>query len=209
MTIQLTGKNIETSPSLQSYVEYKIGLILDKYIGPEIGGHVRVEKERGRFRTHCSIRLKTGLMLEAVGEGNDAYASADAATERLEKRVRRYKRRLKNHHDGVASDTLIPETSAPDYVLQLNTEDDETDTVREAMNGSHAPDLAPVIVAETTRTLPELSVGQAVLQLDLTDRSFLIFRNAGHGGLNVVYRRGDGNVGWVDPAVDPGRAGQG
>lgn len=192
MTIQVTGKNVGTSEALQTYATEKISAVLEKYIGPEIGGHVRVEKERGLFRTACSIRLRTGLLLEAQGDAGDAYASVDVAVEHLEKRLRRYKRRLKNHHQGSASAPPVPESQAPDYLVNL--EDDEE------IGGQSAS--APVIVAESARTLKELAVAEAVLQLDLTDEPFLLFRNAAHGGVNVVYRRRDGNIGWIDPAPE-------
>lgn len=100
MTLQVTGKNVEVGEAFQTYVAGRLTAVLEKYIGPQLSGHVRVEKERGRFITGCSVRLRTGLVLEATGEGTDAYASADVALDRLEKQVRRYKRRLKQHHPG-------------------------------------------------------------------------------------------------------------
>jgi ribosomal subunit interface protein len=196
MTIKVTGKNIEVGEAFQSYVTDKVSSVLDKYIGPEVGGHVRVEKERGRFRTNCSILLRTGLPLEAQGEAGDAYASADVALERLEKRVRRYKRRLKNHHHGATGYSAPPETSASDYVVRIDEEEDETD--------SQEFD-APVIVAESERILREMTVSEAVMHLDLTEDAFLVFRNAGHGGINIVYRRPDGNIGWIDPQSGPSK----
>ena len=204
MSIQVTGKNIETGAALQDYIESKVGEVLDKYIGPELGGHVRIEKERGVFRTSCSIRLRTGLLLEAQGEGADAYASADAAIERLDKRVRRYKRRLKNHHNGAEHGTAWPEETAPDYVVGVpdDPHDDAHHAAGAAVGGNGAADdhAAPLIVAETTRVLKELPVSAAVMQLDLTEEPFLLFRNAGTGTLNIVYRRSDGHIGWVDPS---------
>jgi ribosomal subunit interface protein len=204
MSIQVTGKNIETGVALQDYIEGKVGEVLDKYIGPEIGGHVRIEKERGLFRTSCSIRLRTGLMLEARGEAADPYASADIAIERLDKRVRRYKRRLKNHHSGADHGGAWPTESAPDYLVgvpveTIDEDHDAASSVGGAVNGvDHHP--APLIVAETTRVLHEMPVSAAVMQLDLTEEPFLMFRNAATGGLNIVYRRADGHIGWLDPA---------
>jgi ribosomal subunit interface protein len=190
MTIKVTGKNIEAGEAFQSYVTDKLSTVLDKYIGPEVGGHVRVEKERGRFRTNCSILLRTGLPLESQGEAGDAYSSADVAVERLEKRVRRYKRRLKNHHHGAAAYSPPPETSASDYIVKVDEE--ELDTDSQEMD-------APLVVAESERVLREMAVSEAVMHLDLTEDAFLVFRNAAHGGINIVYRRADGNIGWIDP----------
>lgn len=216
MAIQVTGKNIETGAALQDYISDKIDDVLSKYIGSGLGGHVRVEKERGHFRTQCSIRLRTGLLLESHGHGADAYASADVAIERLDKRVRRYKRRLKNHHNGHANgtwpDAQTPEERTADYTIALPDElgDEHSDAHVVAsdgaiFNGDPAGEEAkPLIVAETSRALRELSVSAAVMQLDLTDEAFLLFRNSGTGGLNVVYRRQDGNIGWLDPTLVPG-----
>ncbi len=189
MTIQVTGKNVDAGEAYKTYILDKISTVLEKYIGPEISGHVRLEKDKVGFRTNCSIRLRTGLQVEAHGEGNDAYGSADSAVERLEKRVRRYKRRLKNHHNGREHDVFVSEQPARDYTVRVS-EEDETETAVEH----------PMIIAEAERGIRELTVSAAVMQLDLSENQFLVFRNAAHGGLNVVYRRRDGNIGWIDPA---------
>ena len=172
---------------------------MDKYIGPELSGHVRVEKSKIGFRTDCSLRLRTGLLLEAHGEGNDAYASADAAIERLGKRVRRYKRRLKDHHHGSGTEpTPWQSTVTNEYVVQM---DDDTEAA--------AAGEAPVIIAESEGSLREMTVSEAVMQLDLTEKSFLLFRNAAHGRLSVVHRRSDGHVGWIDPQAETAKTGGG
>lgn len=194
MTIQVTGKNIDAGEAYKSYVAEKVPVVLGKYVGDAVTGHFRLEKERGLFRTACSIRLPSGLLLEAHGDGVDAYASADAAMEHLEKRVRRYKRRLKNHHNGRTANGR-DEDIAADYVVRV--EDDDS----EGADADH-----PIIVAETERRISELPVSEAVMQLDLNQSSFMVFRNASHGGLNVVYRRADGNIGWIDSkSGDSGR----
>ncbi|MEO1264825.1 MAG: ribosome-associated translation inhibitor RaiA [Pseudomonadota bacterium] len=191
MTIQVTGKHMETGEAFQSFVTDKIRNVLEKYIGPELSGHVRVEKEKVGYKTNCSIRLKTGLMLEAQGRGGDVYASADDALEHLEKRVRRYKRRLKDHHTKAAAERAAIGSFINEFTVRA---DDDAEPEADVSGDS------PVIVAENPRTVHEWSVGEAVMQLDLTDEAVLIFRNAGTGGLNVVYRRKDGHIGWIDPA---------
>ena len=193
MTIKVTGKNVDVSDAYTSFAAERVRDALDKYVGSDISGHIRLEKERGRFRTSCSIRLSSGLMLEAQGGGADAYASVDSAVEKLEKRVRRHKRRLKSHHHGGKVRQVVFESSGRDYVVELG---DEVDGAADTDN--------PVVIAETEFRLPELSVSEAVMQLDLTDGKFLIFRNAGSGGTNIVYRREDGNIGWIDPSVGNG-----
>jgi ribosome hibernation promoting factor len=188
MTIKVTGKNVDAGDAFTSYVSDKIATVLGKYIGPNIAGHVRLEKERSQFRTGCSLKLSSGLVIEANGEGGDAYTSADAAVEHLETRVRRHKRRLKSHHaprDGTADRDI----AARDYTVRLHETDDE--------GLADAP--TPVIIAEAVREISEMAVSEAVMQLDVTEKTFLLFRNASHGELNIVYRRADGNIGWIDP----------
>lgn len=187
MTMQFTAKNLDAGDAIQKYIEEKISIVLDKYIGKEVDGHVRLEKERHSFRTNCSIRMPSGLLLEAKGEAGDAYGSADAAIERLEKRIRRHKRRLKNHHSG-RSDGHPIDLAARNYTVQVGQDDDHSQ-----------PADNPVIIAETELKIREIPVSEAVMQLDLTEFPFLIFRNAAHGALNVVYRRQDGHIGWIDP----------
>lgn len=192
MTLKVTGKNIESGEAFQNYVTSKASAILQKYIGPELSGHVRVEKVRGRFRTAFSVRLRTGLLIEANGDAPDAYASADAALDRLEKRVRRYKRRLKSHHHGEDGRASAFETHVSDYTVQPDGIDDPAEAANEPS--------APVIIAEGQRTVRQMPVSEAVMQLELIEDSFLVFRNAGNGEVNIVYRRGDGNIGWIAPS---------
>jgi len=188
MTIQVTGKNIDAGDAYQAYTTEKIRGVMQKYIGREVDSHVRLAKERGQFRTTCAVHLASGLLLEAHGDGGDAYASADAAVHRLETRVRRYKERLKGHSAGNnASRRRGGDIDARDYVLSVPEDD-----------ADHTDDVHPLIIAEAARNIGEMAVSEAVMQLDLSEAPFLIFKNAAHGGLNVVYRRPDGNIGWVD-----------
>ena len=191
MTIQITGKNVDAGDAFKAYVGDKIESALGKYIGSEIASHVWLEKEKTQFRTACSIKLKSGLMLEARGDGATAYASADNAIEHLEKRLRRHKRRIKNHHNG-RSHARVRDSEARDYTVNIGEEGD-------ADNLAANENSMPIVVADTARTIQEMPVNEAVMQLDLSDDAFLLFRNAGHGGLNVVYRRPDGHIGWIDP----------
>jgi len=188
MSMQVTGKNVEVGDAYQTYVTDKIRTVVHKYIDRDMNGHVRLEKERGLFKTSCAVRLASGLLLEAHGEGADAYASADAAAHRLETRVRRYKSRLKSHSAAAtASERRKGSFDARDYVVSVEDQD------KPEQDGAN-----PLIIAEGERNIGELTVSEAVMQLDLSEASFMIFRNAAHGGLNVVYRRNDGHIGWVD-----------
>jgi ribosome hibernation promoting factor len=194
MTIQVTGKNLDVGEALRSYVQERVVHTVEKFIGREPKGHVRIEKEHGEFRTNCTIHLWQGMSLEAHGVAPEAYQSADLACERLEKRVRRYTRRLKRHGSGEAARKQTPAT---DYVIQAAAEGHEE---RDEDN--------PVIIAEAESPVHEMAVSDAVMQMDLSDRAFVVFRNASHGEINVVYRRDDGNIGWIDPTGPaPSRAG--
>lgn len=192
MGIQITGKNIEAGEAFQTYVKDRVTELLEKYVGPELSGHIRIEKERSNFLTNCHIQLRSGLVMQSHGEAPDAYASAEAAFERLEKRVRRYKRRLKNHHHGQNSQIPALDASATDYLVQAGEAEEAA-----------ADAAAPVIVAERERRYGEMAVSEAVMQLDLADDPVFVFRNAANGGLNIVYRRHDGNIGWIDPQPKP------
>jgi ribosome-associated translation inhibitor RaiA len=160
---------------------------VEKFVGREPQGHVRIEKEHGEFKTNCTIHLWQGMSLEAHGVAPDAYQSADRACERLEKRVRRYKSRLKRHGAG---ETPRKQTQAVSYVIQASQEEQEE---RDEDN--------PIVIAEAKTPVHEMAVADAVMQMDLSDQPFVVFRNASHGEINVVYRRDDGNIGWIDPAT--------
>ena len=187
MTIQVTGKNLDVGEALRGYVQDRVVHTVEKYVGRPPTGHVRIEKEHGEFRTNCTIHLWQGMSLEAHGTAPDAYKSADLACERLEKRVRRYTRKVKRHSGG---HTPRKEAPAASYVLQSPPEGQE-----------ESDEDNPIIVAEAETVVHEMAVSEAVMQMDLSDRPFVVFRNASHGEINVVYRRDDGNIGWIDAAV--------
>ncbi len=187
MHLQVTGKNIDVGDALRSHIEQRVEGDASKYFDGAVDGHVTVMKESSEFRCECNLHLSTGLMLQTEGRADDAYGAFDKAAERLEKRLRRYKRRLKDHH-ARAGARKAPVVDAPAYVFaQEDTESDEPEN------------LSPPIIAESMERIPDLSVGDAVMQLDISGTPVVVFRNAGHGGLNVVYRRNDGNIGWIDP----------
>jgi ribosomal subunit interface protein len=185
MAIQITGKNIDLGSSLRGYVSDRLEKAFEKYGTDGLSGHIFVEKEHGEFSTQCSVHLRSGLSLQSQGRGLEAYASVDEALDRLEKRLRRYKRRLKNHHGGGRTDGV--DVAAIDY------------TIRHEEGEAEEPELAPAIVAETQLVIRELSVGDAVMEMDLAEKLFLVFKNASNERINVVYRRGDGHIGWIDP----------
>lgn len=189
MAIQVTGKNLDLGTALRGYIAERLDKAFDKYGTDGLSGHVFIEKEHGQFTTTCTVHLRSGLSLQSQGAAGDAYPSVDEAMDRLSKQLRRYKRRLKNHHQAAHQRNGAEELSAIDYTILPEQEDDD----------ENESDLSPVIIAEMPMAIGEFSVGDAAMQMDLADKPFLVFKNASHGRLNVVYRRDDGNIGWVDP----------
>jgi ribosomal subunit interface protein len=159
---------------------------LAKYFDGGYSGHVTVTRDGGGFRTDCVLHLTSGMTLEASGAAGDAYASFDQTADRIENRLRRYKQRLKDKPGAGARAGSSKEASYA--VLEAPNE--------EALEGEG---YHPIVVAETTKPLHTLSVSDAVMQLDLTGAAALVFIHASTGRVNVVYRRGDGAIGWVDP----------
>lgn len=187
MQIKVSGKQIDIGDALRTHVGDRLTDAISKYFDRPFDADVTLSKEGSGFRADCHVHLSSGIKLQAQGKANEIYASFDSAAERLETQVRRYKRRLKDHHRS-REDKPIAMGSAQSYVIHSHeNEHDEPET------------LQPVIIAESTTTVPEMTTGEAVMQMDLQGQDFLIFRNSAHDGLNVVYRRSDGNVGWVDP----------
>ncbi len=193
MGLRVSGKNLDVGEAIRAQAEQRVGSALGKYYEGTFNGHVTVAKDGTGFRSDAVLHLSSGITLEASGSAHDAYQSLDRMVERMEKRLRRYKRRLKDH-SGAAQERRVL-TEMPSYVIAAPDEDAE----EHADESGPANGVHPAIVAETTRNLHELSVGNAVSELDMTGAPVLVFRNAGNGRVNIVYRRRDGNIGWIDP----------
>jgi ribosomal subunit interface protein len=192
MDIQVSGKNMDLGEALQNHVSDRLTDGVTKYFGRNAEAIVTFAKERHVVECEMTAHLASGVFLAAHGEAGDAYGAFDDALEKLEKRVRRYKRRLKNHHGN--GKALPAETAAYYLLAPLGSEDDEDEAAL-------AGDPTPVVVAESQTSVREMTVGAAVMQLDLADSPAIVFKNAAHGRLNVVYRRRDGHIGWIDPAA--------
>ncbi|MGF1463093.1 MAG: ribosome hibernation-promoting factor, HPF/YfiA family [Maricaulaceae bacterium] len=196
MQIQVVSKGIDQSEALHERVHARVTEGVEKYFNRPGEAHVSVSRDGRGFRVDCSLHLPSGALLQAKGEGEDAYGAVDAAMTRLEKRLRRYKRRLKERH---GAKPVLPAETTPLFVISAQPEPDteeEEDGAPEIEDG----DVEPMIIAEQTAELPTYAVARAVSEMELTDATFLLFRNAGHGGLNAIYRRPDGHIGWLDPA---------
>ena len=187
MPFRVSGKNIDVGEALRGRINGRIAEAMGKYFDGGYSGHVTVAREGFGFRTECAIHLDSKITLHAEGRAADAYASADQAALRVERRLRRYHRRLKEHRcdrlDGRAA------LEAASYIIAAPEQDSEAE-----LDG-----FTPVIIAESTTMLKQLSVSDAVMELDMTGAPVLVFRHAAHGGINIVYRRADGHFGWIDP----------
>ena len=192
MTIKVTGKNIDLGENLRNYALSRVETALDKYSGRSLSGQISVEKNHAGFSTLCAIHLASGLDMQSAGNGTDAYGSVDSAMERLEKRLRRYKRRIKSHGQGTDAAGQLSDSGGIDYVL-------DADLIADNASDGESGSGSPAVIAEMPARVRAMSVSDAVMQMDLADQPFLVFRNAAHGGINVVYRRPDGNIGWIDP----------
>jgi len=195
MPFRVSGKNIDIGDALRTRVNERVAEATGKYFDGGFSGHVTIGKEGFGFRTECVIHLDSGIVLEAEAIAADAYASAEQAAMRIEKRLRRYKRRLKGHQaargDGHANDS--GGIDAQSYIIAAPEHDSEEE----------AAEWSPVIIAESTTALQRFSVSEAVMELDMRGAPVVVFRHAGHGRINLVYRRADGHIGWIDPpAVD-------
>jgi ribosomal subunit interface protein len=195
MTLRISGKSISVGEALRGRVSERTDEVLRKYFDGNYSGHITLSKDGLGFRTDCSLHLDSGITLEADSNAADAYASADQALLMIERRLRRYKSRLKDrsarksHAEAAAMVELTaPTLDAPSYVIEAPAEDGEDVTA-----------YSPVIIAEATTSLKRLSVSEAVMELDLSGAPCMVFQHGSSGRVNIIYRRPDGNIGWVDP----------
>ncbi|WP_146347752.1 ribosome hibernation-promoting factor, HPF/YfiA family [Falsiphaeobacter marinintestinus] len=187
MRYQITGKQIDIGNALQVHVETELSEVVKKYAERPTDANVIFSRSAHEYVCEATVHLSTGLTATAKAHANEIYAAFDACSAKMEKQLRRYKRRLKDHHRERAEPVEL--YGAPSYILaaEAQSEDAEPES------------LQPIIVAEMETKIQSLSVGEAVMQMELAGAPVLVFRNEGKDGLNVVYRREDGNIGWIDP----------
>jgi ribosomal subunit interface protein len=190
MTIRISGKGISVGEALRERISDRTEEVLRKYFDGNYSGHFTICKDKIGFRTDCALHLDSGISLEAESAASDAYASADEAIQHIEKRLRRYKSRLKDRSQqkAAAASQQRAGLDAASYVIESPFDEEQEVT---AYN--------PVVIAESTTSLNHLSVAEAVVELDLTGAPVVVFLHANSGRINVIYRRPDGNLGWVDP----------
>ena len=188
MQVTVTGKHFDVGDSLRHHVTDTTTNIVERYFGKATEAHIVFWRERHMVNAEISVHAGRGLSLQSAGLAEDAYIAFDGAAERLDKRLRRNKRRLRNHHGrGKEAAKEAPLQEATAYVLAADEEQHDS------------PGGEPLIVAEMRTSIPLLSVSEAVMRLDLAELPALLFRNSARGNLNLVYRRPDGNIGWIDP----------
>jgi ribosomal subunit interface protein len=188
MRYQITGKQIDIGEALQTHVKDSLGEVIGKYAGRPTDASVVFSKSGHEFVCEATVHLSTGLTAQAKAHAHEIYACFDGCAEKMDKQLRRYKRRLKDHHIDRATPVELLDASS--YILSSSDEPEDSE-----------PDsLQPMIIAEMETKIPSLSVGEAVMQMELAGAPVLVFRNEKqNAGVNIVYRREDGNIGWIDP----------
>ena len=187
MRYQISGKQIDIGEALQTHVKAELGEVVEKYAQRPTDVVIVFSRVAHEHVCETVVHLSTGLTAQAKGHANDIYAAFESCREKMDKQLRRYKRRLRSHHRDRTTPVEFGGGSAYILAPTEGPEDSDTDT------------LQPIIIAEMETKIPSITVGEAVMQLELAGQRFLVFRNEGHGGVNVVYTRDDGNIGWIDP----------
>ena len=193
MQLSVKGKQLNVGDALRTHVSESLSRILGKYFGDAINVGVTFSREGHLYRAVVAAHVGRGIQLQAQGEADEPYPAFDTAAERLAKRLRRYKRRLRDHRkdNGPAPESL----PAQQYIL---ADDAEEQAAEDEIDGR------PAVVAEMATEIPSLTVSEAVMRMDLAELPALMFRNSSHSGLNMIYRRPDGNIGWIDPRGNRG-----
>jgi len=187
MRYQISGKQIDIGEALQTHVKAELGEVVAKYAERPTDALVVFSKSGHEFVCETIVHLSTGLTAQAKAHSHEIYAAFDGCSDKMEKQLRRYKRRLKDHHKDRQEPVEL--SGASSYILR-----GESDA-----EASEPESLQPMIVAEMETKIPSLSVGEAVMQMELAGAPVLVFRNEGKDAVNVVYKRDDGNIGWIDP----------
>lgn len=188
MDIRVSGHQMDTGEALQAHANERLTAIVDKYFGRALSSQVTFSKApAAAFRCDIVTHVMQGLVLKGAAVAHDAHLALDQAAGKIDKQLRRYKRRLKGRHEQVAHAIKLEEAAYTVFAEPAEEEEEVTVDV-------------PVVIAETRVDVPEATVSDAVMMLDLRNTNALLFKNAGTGKHNMVYRRGDGSIGWVEPS---------
>jgi ribosomal subunit interface protein len=190
MNLTVKGKNLDVGDALRGHITESLDTIFTKYFANPIEATVTLSKQVHLFSALIAVHVGRGILLQSEAEADQAYGAYDKAAEHLTARLRRYKRRLRDHHRA----DIQTQRAAQYVVAGIGPDDHEADE-------EPATDATPMIIAEMQTDIPSLTVSEAVMRLDLSDQKAMMFLNRAHGGLNMVYRRNDGNIGWVDPSM--------
>jgi ribosomal subunit interface protein len=216
MHLSVKGKQLDVGDALRTHVDESLTAIVGKYFGRPIEANVVFSREAHLFKADISVHVGRNILLQSNAEASEPYPAFDTAADKIAKRLRRYKRHLKDHHKGGengADGVLAFETlSATKYILEAEPEDahmdghdeDAHDATPASSGAGQDDNNQHVVIAEMTTAIDTLTVSEAVMRLDLAELPALMFRNRAHGGLNMIYRRQDGNVGWIDPTGSQG-----
>ena len=187
MDIRVSGHQVDTGDAIRTHVEDRLQALAEKYFSRSISAHVTFgHGPHGAFSCDIVAHVMQGVILKGAGQGAEAHPAFDQAADRIETQLRRYMNRLKSKHSASSQPGEI-DADAGYTVFQTPPEEEET-------AGDHPP-----VIAETRVDVPEASVSDAVMMLDLRNTNALLFKNLGTGSFNMVYRRGDGTIGWVEP----------
>jgi len=187
--LRVSGKNFSIGTAMREHVLARIEAAAQRYFGGALNGQVIIDHEGSGYRADCTLHLSSGVSLHAEGRGQEAYASFDQAADRLERRLSRHKQRVRQNHAGAAA-PAEPRETVRDVILEAP---DHEEVDEGAFN--------PVIVAEQTLGLRQMPVSEAVMELDFTGAPVFVFQHAASGRTNILYRRADGNIGWLDPTA--------
>ncbi|MDP7143366.1 MAG: ribosome-associated translation inhibitor RaiA [Alphaproteobacteria bacterium] len=198
MELTIQGKQIDIGDALREHIQDKIEQLSSKYFNHAAFATVTISKDgRNQIKAHILIQVGKNIMVTSDDVSADAYGSFDTAAEKVAKQLRRYKRRLRDHHDRSQNTPEEELQKARDYVLATEPELTEEEEKEAA---SQADD--PAVIAEMTTVIETLTVSEAVMRMDLGGLNALMFRNVKNNELNMVYRRPDGNIGWIDPEAN-------
>jgi ribosomal subunit interface protein len=202
MQLTFTGKQLDLGDALRRHAGSSVEAILEKYFKSAIEAHVVVSKEAHLVRAEVSLHIGRGIVVNASAAGGDAFAAFDVAAERVAKQLRRHKRRLRDHHAQARDAAAVAQATGDDGSPVANEPAEAENAAAEP--GEDAAGAATVI-AESCSQLPHLTVGEAAMRIDFGDMPVLLFLNRSDGELNLVYRRADGNIGWIEPGLEPGQ----